>query len=115
MAQHLNYLLGKRRETMSDEPAKTEPVDMTSAAYWKAQYQELEYNLRMWGVIEIMIRNNQVADYISDLERRLERTESFLEHASSRADALAKKMSEEDGAPVEEYADGRDFTPPYEP
>jgi hypothetical protein len=71
---------------LTEGPAKTEPVDMTSAAYWKSQYQELEYNLRMWGVIEIMIRNPQVAEYISDLERRLDRTESFLAHASARAE-----------------------------
>jgi hypothetical protein len=77
---------------MSETVSLTEPVDLTSAAYWKAQYQELEYNLRMWGVIEIMIRNHQVAEYISDLERRLERTEAFLAHASATVEKGNAKL-----------------------
>jgi hypothetical protein len=73
-------------------PAKTPDEDKASAAYWKAQYQELEYNLRMWGVIEIMIRNPQVAEYISDLEKRLGRTEAFLAHASAKAEKGNAKL-----------------------
>jgi hypothetical protein len=53
---------------MSDEPAKAEPIDETSAQYWKAKYDQLEHDLRMWGVIEIMVRNPQVSEYIGYLE-----------------------------------------------
>jgi hypothetical protein len=63
-------------------PAKAILHDETSAEYWQSRYNELSDNLKGWGVIEIMVRNAAVSEYVSYLERALEIREKSTENTA---------------------------------